>query len=150
MTRPKSYEKVCTRCQASYVGIKVSKFCDLCLAERAREKCRKPGNPVEDVEKVCNACQAVYMGPQRSKFCLRCYSERFREANRIRKAHEWQTTKAIKATKVRPGLPPPCQRCHYCHETDQYPSGMACLVESFMRCSPWSLGAKPLKERENV
>jgi hypothetical protein len=27
---------------------------------------------------------------------------------------------------------------------------MECLVASYLRCQPWSLGAKPLKEREDV
>ena len=148
-TAPKKHQKMCTVCGAEYEGLKISKFCLLCLAERSREKCRKPGGVVVDVEKVCSECGKGYLGPQRSKYCLSCYAERFRESNRLRRIEEWRSQQAIKVAKVKaPKIPPPCQRCQHCYETDQHPSGMECLVASYLRCQPWSLGAKPLKERE--
>lgn len=148
---PKKHKKICTVCNANYEGLKISKFCLLCLAEWSRKKNRKPGSVAVNVEKVCNECGKDYLGPQRSKYCLTCYAERFRESNRVRRIEEWRSQQAIKVAKVKaPKLPPACQQCHYCKETDQYPSGMACLAEAFLRCQPWSLGAKPLKEKENA
>jgi len=149
-TAPKEYKKNCTRCNVEYVGIKVSKYCDLCMAIRAREKCRKPGSVPEDVERICSECEGLYMGPKKSKLCLPCSSRRLREANRIRKAEAWQAFKALKVGSVGSKLPPACQRCQHCYETDQHPSGMECLVAAFLRCQPWAPNAKPLKEREDV
>jgi hypothetical protein len=150
VTAPKVYPKTCTKCQGPYRGTKISKYCDPCYAQVHREKFRRPGSVVQDVEKVCAQCAITYLGPPRSKFCIECTADRMRAYNRERKALAWEALKAKRFDAIRPKLPPPCSRCHYCHETEAYPSGMVCLAEAFMRCQPWNLGAKPLKEKENV
>lgn len=151
MPAAKKYPKVCDDCGASYEGILRQKRCDICAVEHNRRESRGGGErKARPAVKVCQDCAVEFVGNAWSKVCSPCGAIRLREANRVRKAAAWERLKAKRAEVPAPKLPPPCQRCHYCHETDQYPSGMVCLAEAFMRCQPWNLGAKPLKERENV
>lgn len=149
MAAPKVYPKTCEHCKGYYRGNKTAKYCDPCRAEINRTRIR--GNeldPSKLMVRICEDCKCEYMGTRQGRVCASCAAARIRETNRARSVEFRERQKMRAALGAPPKIPPPCQRCHYCHETDAYPSGMACLAEAFMRCQPWSLGAKPLKERE--
>lgn len=146
MAAPKVYPKTCKRCAGYFRGNKLQRLCDPCRVSVDRD-C----DPARQMERTCLDCGACFLGYRLTRRCVPCQAEYSRQYNLRRKKTEYEAVKALRAAgKIRPKLPPPCSRCHYCRETDQYASGMVCLAEAFMRCQPWSLGAKPLKEKENV
>ena len=150
MAATKEGPRTCEDCGGTYIGNSASRRCATCLVQRERLRMRKGKKPVVLTDKVCLACGKDYRGTRSEKACPECRIAAKRERHSRSMARLYQRTKALRATRPASSVPPPCQRCHYCRETDQYPSGMVCLAEAFMRCQPWNLGAKPLKERENV
>lgn len=145
MAAPKIVDRVCQRCEQGFQGSRLQRVCDPCKVMAGRD-C----DPSKLADRECLVCGAGFRGHKVSKRCVPCEAAYQREYNLNRKKVDYEAKKALVAGLKRPKLPPPCARCHYCKETDQYSSGMVCLAESFMRCAPWSPGAKPLKERENV
>jgi hypothetical protein len=145
MAAPKVYPKTCQKCGGFYRGNKLQRLCDPCKVQDGRD-CSAD----KLIERTCQGCGEMFLGHKIAKRCVPCQAKHMREYNLNRKKVDYQARKAIAAGLNRPNLPPPCSRCHYCHETEAYPSGMVCLAEAFMRCQPWNMGAKPLKEKENV
>jgi hypothetical protein len=144
MAAPKVYPKTCQKCSGYFRGNKLQRLCDACRVAADRD-C----DPARQTGRICMDCNVSFQGHRLTKRCVPCQAEYARTYNLRRKKLEYEARKALRAAdRSRPKIPPACMRCHYCKETDAYPSGMVCLAEAFMRCQPWNLGAKPLKERE--
>lgn len=145
-------ERVCA-CGAEFVGTQRTKVCPICRVQRVRYGSRSLEEKQRQVPrgpKACIRCNADYMGVAQSKYCEPCVAQLYEDRKAAENAAYRAIPKLVKPSKLGSRIPPPCQQCHYCKETDQYPSGMVCLAEAFMRCKPWSLGAKPLKEKKSV
>lgn len=152
--------RVCDVCGVKFQGHINHVACsDACRVElkklRAKQWKIKVGYRKEP--KVCPFCSKEFLGTPKAQACDPCKAaqaealeEERRQKRNARNRALWASLAAIDVSKPVKQLPPACKKCHYCHETDAYPSGMACLAEAFLRCRPWHPGAKPLKERKDA
>lgn len=159
------YVRTCG-CGVEYVGTRQNQGCASCTIDRIDERNRKrlaarsaKGYVEKDQiekERKCRQCGETFFGTNSAKFCKGCKIHNYTtRLDRQRSDQQFFRSEKITPRKMpvtKPGskLPPPCQVCHFGKETDQYESGMICLAESYLRCSPWAPGAQPLKRRENA
>ena len=141
----------CKYCGTVFTATQKTKACTECLILRSMQRFRSASGPAL-VDKTCTMCLGAYRGSNQSRYCVPCLVA---QTQRKQQAYADRLKASYRAGKPKPApvnskLPPPCQQCHYCKETDMYPSGMVCLAEAFMRCQPWSPNAKPLKEKESA
>lgn len=139
----------CRYCSVVFSAPRVNKACPECVIARLAERNR--GEIRSLVDKVCTICGQEYRGAGQSRYCVPCLVQKRREKNaayveKLRSGHRARKPEPVRGSKI----PPPCQQCHYCKETDMYPSGMVCLAEAFLRCQPLRPGAQPLKRRKNA
>jgi hypothetical protein len=138
----------CEDCGGPFLGTHRTKRCADCIV--ARERARYAGGErkrTPRVTVVCVGCGRDFVGYASSKKCMPCK----REQKRLEALGYIRGFRPIKATKPKgPVTPPVCKRCCFFKAEPTYPSGMVCLAEAFLRCSPWAPGARPLKERSDV
>jgi len=144
MAAPKVYPKTCQKCAGYFRGNKVQRLCDPCRVATDRD-C----DPAKQVERTCLDWGVSCLGYRLPRRGVPCQAEYARQYTLRREKTEYEAVKDLRAAnRSRPKLPPPGMRCHYCNETDAYPSGMVCLAEAFILCQHCTLGAKPLKDIE--
>lgn len=146
-------EKVCPDCGKTYWGTGGSRRCGPCAFARERERNRttNPKKQMNQIEKNCAVCGVLFQGYRSALYCLPCGAEARERSKRplgeVCLVAERLVPVPKSSQKV---IPPPCLECVYCHPTEEYEAGMACLAEAMLRCQPYRPGAQPLVRKEKV
>jgi len=144
----KVIDRLCGDCGRTYRGTERHQRCLQCAADRQR-KYYNGGErrTLPKFTKVCGECGAEFVGHKSSLMCGSCRLVK----KRLAACGVNKGFRPVKPTKPSgPATPPACRRCYYFRPEPAYPSGMICLAEAFLRCSPWAPGAQPLKERQDA
>lgn len=145
----------CKDCLQEFEGSARTKRCKMCTMKRTRGLRYMADGPTKLIASICSDCGQQYQGAPGSKRCDPCQAEsvakrKREEYQRFRangQGHQKKQTSLL--PKAKPVAPKVCKDCVYCVEDERSEIGMQCTVYAFMRCQPYSLGAKPLKRRED-